>query len=111
MDELTKRRPVGLYGFEERNDVENGIRLVIPRFRDTPFGRFFSRIAVQKEDKLNLDEFGSFVYKSCDGGKTIGDIAASLREQFGDSIEPLEGRLTLFVQELFKRNLITFVKE
>lgn len=111
MEELMKRRPVGLYAFEERHDIENGIRLVIPRFRDSLFGKCFSRIAVQKEDKLNLDEFGSFVYRSCDGGTTINEIAASLRTRFGDSIEPLEGRLTLFIQELFKRNLITFVKE
>jgi len=111
MEELMKRRPVGLYSFEARHDIEDGIRLVIPRFRESLFGKFFSRIAVQKEDKLNLDEFGSFVYKSCDGGHTINDIAASLRTRFGESVEPLEGRLTLFIQELFKRNLITFVKE
>jgi len=100
-----------LYDVEERTGIEDCIRIVIPRFRDTPFGRFFSRIAVQKEDKLNLDQFGSFVYMSCDGTKSVSEIGAALKVRFGGSVEPVEDRLAFFVKDLFRRNLISFVRD
>jgi hypothetical protein len=88
--------------------VENGIRVVIPKFGNGRIARFFARFAVQTEDKVNLDEFGSLVYRACDGMHTVADIGGQLREHFGTRAEPLEPRLALFMQELFKRNLITF---
>ena len=69
-----------------------------------------AKIAVQTEDKLDLDYIGSLVYPLCDGEHTVAEIAALLKERFGEKVEPLEGRLTLFIQEMFKRNLIIFAR-
>ncbi len=114
-EELTERlfrqRPVRLYDVEERNDAPGCVRIVIPRFSDNLLGRLLTRIAVQTEDKLNLDEFGSFVYLACDGHTTVAGIGEALRNRFGEQIEPMSGRLELFIKDLFQRNLISFVRD
>jgi len=108
VDELRTQRPLRRFEYEERNDAENCIRVVIPKFGSGPVSHFFARFAVQTEDKLNLDEFGSLVYRACDGRHTVAEIAQDMTGRFGEKVEPLEPRLALFIQELFKRNLITF---
>ncbi|MDH3253151.1 MAG: PqqD family protein [Ignavibacteria bacterium] len=108
---LFQQRPVRLYDVEERNDAPDCVRIVIPRFRDNLLGRLLTRIAVQTEDKLNLDEFGSFVYMACDGSTSVAGIGEALRNRFGERIEPVNGRLELFIKELFRRNLISFVRD
>lgn len=108
MDELRNQRPVARYGFEQRSD--QAVTVVIPRFPDNFIGRQFARIAVQTEDKLDLDEIGSLVYPLCDGEHTVAEIAAALKERFGEKVEPLEPRLAVFIQEMFKRNLILFAR-
>jgi Coenzyme PQQ synthesis protein D (PqqD) len=108
---LSRLRPVRLYDVEERNDTPDCVRIVIPRFRDSFLGRLLTTIAVQTEDKLNLDEFGSFVYMACDGNTSVAEIGEALRNRFGEKIEPMSGRLELFIKELFRRNLISFVRE
>ncbi|MFN0157000.1 MAG: PqqD family protein [Bacteroidota bacterium] len=107
-DPLLPQRPMRRYGYEERED--NLIRIVIPRFTDGFFGRIMKRIAVQTEDRLNLDALGTYVYRRCDGERTVEEIARGMKEELGEQAEPVEGRLRLFIQEMFKRNLITFVR-
>jgi Coenzyme PQQ synthesis protein D (PqqD) len=110
-ERLLNQRPVRLYDYEDRPGAEDCIRVVIPRFGDSPFGRFMSRIAVQQEDKLNLDHFGSFVYRACDGRTSVSEIGSALKTRFGESVEPVDGRLVLFIKDLFRRNLISFVRD
>jgi len=108
MDSLFSMRPLRRYEFEERD--EDLIRVVIPRFGPGRIGTWLKSLFVLGDTTLDLDEIGSFVYSACDGRKTVADIAAGLKDRFGETIEPLEGRLTLFLREMFRRNLITFVK-
>ena len=103
--------PVRHYAVEERNDLEQSVRIVIPRFGTSILGRILSSVAVRTEEKINLDAFGSFVYRACDGTRTVQEIAGALREQFGAGVEPLDERLALFMRNLVKRGLISFVKD
>jgi hypothetical protein len=105
-DELRTQRPVGRFEFEEQD--ENLIRVVIPRFGNGTLGRIMQKIAIRTEDKLNLDELGSFVYRHCDGTRTVREIAVQLREHFGEKAEPAEDRLALFIREMVQRELILF---
>ncbi len=109
MDELLGQRPVGRYGFEQLSDSR--ICIVIPRFPDNFFGRQIAKLAVQTDDRLDLDDIGSLVYPLCDGEHTVAEIANLLKERFGEKVEPLEGRLSLFMREMFKRSLITFASD
>lgn len=105
-DELRVQRPVRRFDFEEREG--NLIRVVIPRFGNGKISRIMEKIALHTEDKLNLDDLGSFVYRRCDGSLSVGEIATQLREHFGDKAEPAEDRLALFIREMVKRELILF---
>ncbi len=104
--ELRTQRPVRRFDFEEREG--DLIRVIIPKFGKGRIGRVMEKIAIHTEDKLNLDDLGSFVYRHCDGTKTMSEIAQLLREHFGEKVEPSEDRLELFIREMFKRELIAF---
>lgn len=106
METLLQQRPIRLYEIEQRG--ENIVRVIVPRFGGGMIGRFLARMIVNNQSSLNLDEFGSFVYERCDGQMEVREIAGMLRERFGEKVEPLEPRLITFLQDLFKRHMITF---
>jgi len=57
---------------------------------------------------VKLDEVGSYFWESCDGKKTVRDIAQAMKSQFGEKIEPVYERLSLFLQSLEKNKFIRF---
>ena len=54
-----------------------------------------------------LDAFGSHVWMECDGKKNVQAIAESMREQFGEDVEPVHDRLKLFFLQLSRRAFIS----
>jgi hypothetical protein len=60
---------------------------------------------------IELDQFGSFVWKQMDGKKTIYDISFLVKEKFGNKAEPLIPRLTQYFQVLYRNHFIGYVKE
>ncbi|MBN2354964.1 PqqD family protein [candidate division KSB1 bacterium] len=59
---------------------------------------------------IHLDGYGTSVWRQMDGRKTVGEIGASLREEFGDSVEPVFERLGLFINLLARRKFITLAR-
>ncbi len=57
--------------------------------------------------RINLDRFGSWVWKAIDDQKTVFDIGEQLHEEFGNEIEPVFDRLGLFINRLARSRLIT----
>jgi hypothetical protein len=60
--------------------------------------------------RVKLDEFGSHVWLLCDGATPIGAIADSLVQRFGDSVQPVHDRLTVFFRQLRERGFISLRK-
>jgi len=58
--------------------------------------------------KINLDEIGSQFWKTCDGTRTVEEIAVHMKSLLGDEVEPLYERITLFLQSLEKNKFIRF---
>ena len=56
--------------------------------------------------KLTLDILGSFIWIKIDGNRDICSIGQALKENFGDSAEPLYERLTAFIRQLERNGLI-----
>jgi hypothetical protein len=54
-----------------------------------------------------LDDVGSFVWLQCDGETPVGAIATRMQEKFGERIEPVNGRLKVYFQQLTRRTWIT----
>ncbi len=58
--------------------------------------------------RVRLDEIGTFSWKQLDGTRTVGDIVSTLRETFGDRIEPAEERLGTFVRSLREQGFLAY---
>lgn len=90
-------------------DQDGKIQVIIPRngllnkivrvFKKTP-----------KDYKVDLDSFGSFVFKNIDGHKNVQEIGVLLKNQFGENAEPVYERLTTFMTILRQNKFITLEK-
>ena len=67
--------------------------------------KFFHRPRVSH---IRLDEMGSFIYPLIDGKRNIGDIAALVKEEFGEEAEPLYERLTQYMKILRNNEFIRY---
>lgn len=63
---------------------------------------------LKMDRKLHLDDYGSAVWKLCDGKTTVREIADVLSEQFGDAVDPLYPRLAEFLRILERNEFIDF---
>ncbi|MFQ5349360.1 MAG: PqqD family protein [Thermoanaerobaculia bacterium] len=58
--------------------------------------------------RLRLDDVGSFAWTRLDGRRTVGEVAAVLRERFGDRVEPAEERLGALLSSLHRGGLVGY---
>ena len=61
-----------------------------------------------KKTNIELDQFGSFVWRQLDGKKSIYEIGKALRAEFGATTEPLYERLVSFVQILHDNHFVVY---
>ena len=62
-----------------------------------------------KERQLELDGYGSIVWKKIDGHKTIRDIAEEIMRELGEEREFAKQRAAMFFKMLKMHGLILFV--
>lgn len=81
-------------------DKENMVTILIKQ--DYKIQRFFRKLKfkIPEYKKIDLDEYGSFVFLQIDGKKTVRDIGESLEGKFGDKVHPLYERLLLFLNHI-----------
>lgn len=60
---------------------------------------------------IDLDTFGSFVWKQINGDRSVYEIAALVKAEFGKQAEPLYERLVKYVQILRNNRFVLFQKE
>ncbi len=58
--------------------------------------------------RVRLDEVGSLAWTLLDGRRTVGEVAAALRERFGDRVEPAEERLGTLLRSLHRGGLVGY---
>ena len=94
---------------EHEIDGERIVTVLMPRFKN----RLLKRLLVPRyrspHIKIKLDEIGSETWLLCDGRRTVGEIAALMRERFGERIEPCHDRLALFFKQLERAEFIRYV--
>ena len=86
--------PERLVDHEKGND--GLITLLAPRFKSRIMKRFVRHKPEKQFIKIKLDELGSAAWHLCDGRKNIKDIGETLKENFGETIEPCYDRLGMF---------------
>ncbi len=76
---------------------------------------FYNKIAQKffkkpRVSKIQLDEFGSFIWQQIDGKNNIYAISEKVKENFGKKAEPLYPRLLKFF-EILKENKFVILEE
>ena len=83
------------------------VDILVPRFKNKQMQWLLPRHR-SPFIRANLDEFGSEAWLNINGNNTVANIGINLTEKFGDRINPVYDRLTLFLTELYKNGFITF---
>ena len=74
---------------------------------------FYNKIAqtffhTPRISHIQLDAYGSFLWKQMDGLQTVGQLAQAMQAQFGAEAEPLYDRLVQYMQILRNNRFILF---
>ncbi len=77
---------------------------------------FYNRLAQKifhtpEISRIDLDEYGSFVWQQIDGKKTVGNIAEELKNKYGKDAEPLYDRLVKYMQILYNNKFILYIQK
>lgn len=107
-EELNYLEMTPLRNYQHEKNENNLIDVLVPKFKK----EFFRNLLVPRSRspfiKANLDEFGSETWLLMDGDNKVEIIAEKLNEKFGDRIQPVLGRLTTFLTNLYKNGFISF---
>jgi hypothetical protein len=57
---------------------------------------------------IDLDTYGSFIWRQIDGKRTVGELAELLKAEYGREAEPLYDRLVKYIQILRNNQFIYF---
>lgn len=90
--------------FKELDDGR--VEVLIPRFGGGRTAWLLGRLSRSGPIRLRLDDVGTAVWRLCDGRRSVHDIGLSLRDQFGDRIEPVYERLAAFIKQMKKAGLV-----
>jgi hypothetical protein len=90
-----------------RND-EGIVTILGPRFKTGFMKKLVGSRLKSPYFKIALDDVGTTVWENIDGTRNIGEIAAILREKFGEKIEPCNDRLAMFFTQLEMSRFIRY---
>lgn len=96
------------YNWREDEKGRVIVEVVRKGFYDKIAQKFFK---VPSKSDIELDEYGSFVWKYIDGTNTIFNISNEVHNQFGEKAEPLLNRLVKYFQILKDHKFILYSKE
>ena len=80
--------------------------LILPRIKSPFIKKLFERFLKRPDYHVNLDEFGSFVWHKIDGVTSVQSIGDALLDEYGEKIEPVFDRLSLFINSLAHNKFI-----
>lgn len=82
-------------------EVKDSIVTVLEK-QDHPIQKFFRKLKfrIPLYKKVELDEYGSFVFLQIDGDNTVEDIGENLEKAYGDATHPLYERLLMFLNHI-----------
>lgn len=83
---------------------EDGI-VTVEEKQDHKIQRFLRKLKIDIPEQkwVTLDEIGSFVFRQIDGRKTVREIGEALETQYGESVQPLYERLSLYLSQVEKQ--------
>jgi len=97
-DNLLDLIPVPSVDWGENPD--GTVYIIKRKFKSGILIKWLKRFGISDVQRTHLDEFGSYVWKRCDGNRTVHEIGILLQEHFGKNIEPVFERLGAFIKIL-----------
>ena len=87
---------------------DDKVCLLIPKFRNEKFARWFIPRRKSLFFTVKLDEIGSYLWLAIDGQKNISELGEILSEKFGKRVQPPEETITKFASQLYQNEYIIF---
>jgi hypothetical protein len=87
---------------------EGQVVLLRPKYRNAFLARLLLPRMKNPHYKIKLDDIGSYFWQNCDGARTIKEIAELQKKRFGEAVDPLYDRISLFLQTLQRSRFIVF---
>lgn len=88
---------------------ENNI-VVIMKEKNSIFEKIFFKNKTREKKEIELDSYGSFVWRKINGKKTISEIIDEIVNEMGEEKETASKRATIFFEMLRVHRLIEFIK-
>jgi hypothetical protein len=88
--------------------AEGLIVLLKPKFKNPFMVKYILPYVKRPYFRVKLDEIGSHLWDNCDGRRLVKDIARLQQQKFGDKVEPLYERISIFLKTLEQHRFITF---
>ena len=91
-------------------DEQGHVVLLVPRFRSGPLSRWLQpRIPEERAHfRVRLEERGSWVWRQCDGRRTVGEMVAGFAEEFPAESGQVAERVCQFVYQLADNRFVAF---
>lgn len=88
---------------------ENNI-VIITKEKSSILSKILYCKKTKEKREIELDRYGSFVWKKIDGKKTISEIINEIIDEMGEEKETACKRATIFFEMLRVHRLINFIK-
>lgn len=93
----------------QENPETNLIIILKPKFDNKFLRKYFLPQLKSPNFKVNLDEYGTRIWNLIDGQRTVMQIADSLRDTYGESVEPVYERVGTFMRSLETNKFISYL--
>lgn len=99
--------PVKNINYEEENGI---IILLVPKIAKK-YEKLFFKKWLEKPNKIDLDEIGSFIWKNIDGQTSVTEIINLCQSELKEKIEPALDRIKLFLEQMNRNGFIKLYKK
>lgn len=86
------------------------VNVIIPKFGNQRFARWFIPSRKPTEITIKLEKFGSSAWQAMDGKKNMQEICDILVGEYGDEIQPVTERMSKYISILYHQDHVTFAQ-
>ena len=85
---------------------EGKVVVLVPKFRNKFLVKFILPYLAKPFFRIKLDDVGSLIWQQCDGATNVSIIAESLKQKFGEAVDPVDERINKFLNHLERGDLL-----
>lgn len=85
---------------------EGKVVVLVPKFKNAFLSKWIVPHLAKPYFRIKLDDIGSAIWQQCDGATPISTIAESLKNKFGNAVDPVEERINKFLNHLERGDLL-----